>query len=130
MIENFEPVTWAEELIPPARAADHPRLTSLYVMATHCWPLGRVEESHRYADEGQKLVAQGRYGVPRGLESWLGGVHTNMGRAERSIAIFLDLIARHDDDPFGLTRSGLVFAMLRNGSFEEAKTAARELIGR
>ncbi len=127
MIENFEPVAWAEELIPPARAADHPRLTSLYVMATHCWPLGRVEESQRYADEGQKLVIQGRHAVPPGVESWLGGVYTNMGRPGRSIGIFLDLIAR-DDDPFGLTRSGLVFAHLRNGSFEEAKTAARELV--
>jgi tetratricopeptide (TPR) repeat protein len=127
MIENFEPVAWAEELLPRARAADHPRLTSLYVMATHCWPLGRIEESQRYADEGQKLVMQGRYGVPRGLESWLGGVYTNTGVPGRSIEIFLELVAR-DDDPFGLTRSGLVFALLRNGSFEEAKTAARELI--
>jgi predicted ATPase len=127
MIENFEPVAWAEELIPPARAADHPRLTSLYVMATHCWPLGRIEESQRYADEGQKLVIQGRHAVPPGLESWLGGVYTNMGQPGRSIEIFLDLVAR-DDDPFGLARSGLVFALLRNGSFEEAKTAARELI--
>jgi tetratricopeptide (TPR) repeat protein len=50
-----------------------------------------------------------------------------MGRPGRSIQIFLDLIAR-DTDPFGLTRSGLIFALLRKGSFEEAKTAARELI--
>jgi predicted ATPase len=127
MIENFEPVAWVEELIPQARAAEHPRLTSLYVMATHCWPLGRVEESQRYADEGQKLVVQGRYGVPRGLESWLGGTYTSMGRPARSIKIFLDLMAR-DEDPFGLTRSGLIFALLRNGSFEEAKTTAQELI--
>jgi tetratricopeptide (TPR) repeat protein len=127
MIENFEPVAWAEELIPRACAADHPRLTSLYVMATHCWPLGRIEDACRYADEGQKLVSQGRYGVPRGLETWLGGMYTNTGQPGRSIEIFLELLAR-DEDPFGLTRSGLVLALMRNGSFEEAKTTARELI--
>ncbi|MDT5256079.1 MAG: hypothetical protein QOD10_1159 [Mycobacterium sp.] len=127
MIENFEPVAWAEELIPKARAADHPRLTSLYVMATHCWPLGRIEEACRYADEGQKLVSQGRYGVPRGLETWLGGMYTNVGQPGRSMEIFLELLAR-DEDPFGLTRSGLVLALMRNGAFEEAKTTARELI--
>ena len=32
-IENYEPITWAEELIEPARAADHPRLATLYVLA-------------------------------------------------------------------------------------------------
>jgi predicted ATPase len=127
MIENFEPVAWAEELIPLARAANHPRLTSLYVMATHCWSVGRIEECQEYADEGQELVNNGQHALPRGLESWLGGVYTNLGRPGRSIEIFLDLMAR-DGDPFGLTRSGLVFALLRNGSFEEAKSAARELI--
>jgi len=61
------------------------------------------------------------------LESWLGGTYTNMGLAGRSIEIFYELAARADD-PFGLTRSGLVFALLRKGSPEQAKTAARELI--
>lgn len=127
MVENFEPVTWAEELVEPAAAADHPRLTSLYVMATHCWSLGCIKESKRYADEGQKLVIQGRYAVPRGLESWLWGTYINLGLAGRSIEIHLELLAR-DEDSFGLTRSGLVLALMRNGSFEEARTTARELI--
>ena len=30
-IEQYEPVAWAEELIEPARAVDHPRLAQLYV---------------------------------------------------------------------------------------------------
>jgi predicted ATPase len=32
--ENYEPIAWAEELIEPARAIDHPRLAALYVMAS------------------------------------------------------------------------------------------------
>jgi tetratricopeptide (TPR) repeat protein len=127
MMENFEPVAWAEELLPRARAADHSRLTSLYVMATHCWPLGRIEDSVRYGDEAQELVIQGRHGVPRGLEGWLGGTYTHAGQPGRTIEMSRELLAR-DDDRFGLTRSGLVAALIRNGCVEEAKATARELI--
>ena len=34
MVGNFEPVAWAEELIDPARALNHPRLTSLCAIAS------------------------------------------------------------------------------------------------
>ena len=37
LVENYEPIAWAEELIEPARAVDHPRLAFLYVMASLCW---------------------------------------------------------------------------------------------
>src|ERR1700744_4390796 len=36
LTENHEPIAWAEELIGPARAVDHPRLTTLYPMASNC----------------------------------------------------------------------------------------------
>ena len=36
LVENYEPIAWAEELIEPARAVDHPRLASLYAMASQC----------------------------------------------------------------------------------------------
>ena len=39
-VENYEPIAWAEELIEPARAVDHPRLAFLYVMASQCWCRG------------------------------------------------------------------------------------------
>ena len=41
-VENYEPIAWAEELIEPARAVDHPRLAFLYVMASQCWT-GRTD---------------------------------------------------------------------------------------
>ena len=44
LVDNLEPVAWAEELIEPARTVDHPRLAALYAMATQCLYLGRVEE--------------------------------------------------------------------------------------
>ena len=42
MLENHEPVAWAEELIETARAVDHPRLASLYVVAALSWIAGGV----------------------------------------------------------------------------------------
>ena len=37
LVENYEPIAWAEELIEPARAVDHPRLAFLYVIASQCY---------------------------------------------------------------------------------------------
>ena len=39
-VENYEPVSWAEELIEPAVAAGHARLANLYVIASLCWMAG------------------------------------------------------------------------------------------
>jgi predicted ATPase/class 3 adenylate cyclase len=41
MIDKFEPITWTEELLEAARAADHPKLVFLYAMAVqYAWPDG------------------------------------------------------------------------------------------
>ena len=56
-IDNYEPVAWAEELIEPARAVDHPRLAALYVMASQCYTSGR--------DRRGSSVLRGRAGRSR-----------------------------------------------------------------
>ena len=61
LVENYEPVAWAEELIETARAVDHPRLVVLYAMATLCWFVGRVEDAVRYSDAGQAAMRAGRW---------------------------------------------------------------------
>ena len=57
---NLEPIAWAEELIEPARAVDHPRLAFLYVMASQCYTTGRIEEAVGYSDAGQIVVGRSR----------------------------------------------------------------------
>ena len=37
VVQTLEPIAWAEELIEPARVADHPRLAFLYVIASLCY---------------------------------------------------------------------------------------------
>ena len=67
-VNNYEPIAWAEELIEPARAVDHPRLAFLYVMASLCWNPGRIEAAVGYADAAQLVIGSGRHDeVPFGL---------------------------------------------------------------
>jgi predicted ATPase len=127
MVENYEPVAWTEELVEPARAVDHPRLPSLYVMATQCINTGRFDEAVRYSDDGQMVLLSASDPEPSGFEGWLGGVHTQIGQPERSIAWFRALLAR-GQDRYALTRSGLVFALMRSGSQAEAIAVANDLI--
>ena len=54
-VENYEPITWAEELIEPARAIDHPRLTALYVMASLCYMANRIDPAIRYTEAAQRV---------------------------------------------------------------------------
>ena len=59
MVNNYEPIAWAEELIEPARAVNHPRLATLYVLASQCYWTGRIEEAVGYADAGQTVIGSG-----------------------------------------------------------------------
>src|SRR5262249_10464761 len=47
-IQQYEPVTWAEELVQPAKAADHRRLAQLYMMAGQCYAAGRTDDAVGY----------------------------------------------------------------------------------
>jgi hypothetical protein len=128
-VENAEPVAWAEELVGSARAVDHPRLVSLYVMATWTWTLGRIEEAIGYSDAGQTLLLQGHTAVPPGFESWLGGVFNMIGQAERTVEWSRTLVAHGRPDPYALTSSGLVNALIRTGDDAEAIELAKQLVG-
>src|SRR5271165_2249221 len=127
MVENYEPITWAEELIEPASAVDHPRLASLYAMATQCWIVGRIDEAVRYSEAGQVAFARSRGGVPRGFEAWLGGVFTQIGQPDRSVE-WCGAELASNRDAHVLTRAALVIAKTMAGSHDAAMAAAKGLI--
>jgi predicted ATPase len=128
MVEKYEPVAWVEEVIEPARALGHPRLASLYEMASWCYVTGRLEEAVGYAEAGQRVVAASPDVGLWGFEGWLvGGVHNFTGQHERTIEWSRRLLER-SPDPFGLVRSGLVFALMRAGSQAEAMAVANDLL--
>jgi predicted ATPase len=127
-VDNYEPIVWAEELIEPARAVDHPRLAFLYVMAVQCWMPGRIEAAVRYADAAQTVIGGGRHEeVPFGLEGLLGVAYMAAGQPERWVEWCRAQLARGRDTRI-LTRACLVSALTFSGCGEEARAAATGLI--
>ena len=126
-VENYEPTAWAEELIEPAKAVDHPRLAFLYVTASLCWLVGRIEEADQFSDAGQTAMRSGRGEVPFGIEGLLGGLHLAIGQPERCVDWCRAQLAR-GRDTHASTRAVLVIALVFAGSPDEALAAADGLI--
>ena len=126
MVNNYEPIAWAEELIEPARAVNHPRLGHLYVLASQCYWTGRIEEAVGYADAGQTVIGSGGE-VPFSSEGSLGAVYAVIGQPERNVEWCRAQLAR-DRDTHTLTRTMLVAGLAVAGAGEEARAAANGLI--
>ena len=126
-IENYEPIAWAEELIEPARAVDHPRLAFLYVMASLCFIAGRIEAAVGYSDAGQTVIGNGRDEVLFGIEGGLGGAYVDIGQPERCVEWCRAQLAR-GRDTHTFTRATLVIALKIAGSEDEAMAATKGLI--
>jgi predicted ATPase len=127
VVQTLEPIAWAEELIVPARAVDHPRLASLYVIASMCWFAGRIEAAVGYCDAGQIVLGRSREALPYGIEAWLGLVYLTIGQPERLAELCRAQLARRRDTHVHI-RSWLVLALALAGSRGEAMDCADGLI--
>ena len=127
-VDQYEPIAWAEELIEPARAVDHPRLATLYVMASQCHLAGRAEAAVRYSDAGETVViGSGGDEVPFGIQGFLGIAYQQIGQPERSVDWYRAQLAGGRDS-HTLTRAGLVLTLTLAGCVDEAMAAASGLI--
>jgi predicted ATPase len=128
LVEKFEPVTWAEELIEPACAMDHPRLVSLYAIAALCYMFGRVDDAIGYSRAGelamQRSPIQKRLG---GEMFWLGAVYSATGDHERYIASYMNLMAS-GHDYHQLSRACVVIALMSAGRHKEAMSLATGIV--
>jgi hypothetical protein len=127
VVQTFEPIAWAEELIEPARAVDHPRLAFLYVIASACFTTGRIEAAVGYSDTGQIVVGRSREAPPYGTEAWLGFVYIASGQPERLAELCRAQLARRRDTHVYI-RAWLVVALAVAGSGGEAMDCADGLI--
>jgi predicted ATPase len=109
-VQTHEPTAWAEELIEPARAVDHPRLAFLYVIASQCWMTGRIEAAVGYSEAGQIVLGRSRDVPPYGIEAWLGLVYLAIGQPERLAELCRAQLARRRDTHVHI-RSWLVAAL-------------------
>jgi hypothetical protein len=124
--DNYEPTAWVEDLIESACAVAHPRLALLYVLASHCYNTGRIDDAVRYSDAGQKVIGNA-IELPFGSEGLLGTAYINVGQQERWVEWCRSQIAR-GRDTHTITRACLVDALVIAGCGEEAMAAADGLV--
>ena len=128
MVQTLEPIAWAEELIEPARAVDHPRLAFLYVIASQCFRTGRIEVAVGYSDAGQIVLARGGgEALPDGFEGMLGMSYFAIGQPERCVEWCRAQLARRRDSHVQI-RAFLVYALSSAGCGGEAMDSADGLI--
>jgi predicted ATPase len=127
LTENCEPIAWAEELIEPARAIDHPQLTALYVVASNCYMAGRIDQGIRYTEAAQRAISSGSDRVPYGAEGFLGGAYVAVGQPERWIRWCRAQLAG-GLDTHALATASLIVGLSVTGSFDDAMAAANGLI--
>ena len=127
-VENYEPIAWAEELIEPARAVDHPRLAPLYVMASLCYtgrtdrggcPLQRRRPDRLSAGAATRCRTASRAALAARTCPSASPNGGSSGAAPSSHAVAT---------PTLYTRACLVLALAFAGSGDEAMAAANGLI--
>ncbi|WP_369829584.1 hypothetical protein [Mycobacterium sp. E787] len=126
-VQIFEPIAWAEQLIEPARAVDHPRLAFLYVIASMCYTSGRIEAAVGYAGAGQIVIDKSREALPGDIECWLVSVYVAIGQPERSAEWCRARLARRRDSTLHI-RAWLVSTLALADSAGEAMDYAEGLI--
>ena len=127
MVENYEPIAWAEELIEPARAVDHPRLAFLYVMASQCCMTGRIEAAVGYSEAGQyRSRRESRCAAVRHRRH-ARRCYMYIGQPERWVELCRAQLATPPRHHVHI-RACLVFALVMPGSGEEAMASADGLI--
>jgi predicted ATPase len=126
-VQQYEPSTWAEELINPAKAVDHPRLAQLYIIAALCFMTGRIDDFLRYTEAAEIAIDSGRFDhVPVLHEAVLGGGYLTTVTPERCVQWCRRVIARNPDDHRYILPN-LVFALEFAGAHEEAVALSEEL---
>ena len=126
-LENFEPIGWAEELIEPLRAVEHPRLAAVCVVASLCCLIGRVEEAVHYSEVGQTVIAAASDKVSYFGEAYLGSAYLFVGQPERYVELCRAQLTRSGDTNT-FARANQVFALAVSGSSDEAIVTAAGLL--
>jgi predicted ATPase/class 3 adenylate cyclase len=127
-IENLEPLGWAEELIPAAREANHPRLALLLAMASQCWMLGRRDDAVHLATAAlDELHVNPPSEVPFGIEGLLASAFLASGEPRRAVDYCR---SRLESDPgaSAINRVTLAVALAAGGEPDAGVALATEAL--
>ena len=128
LIEQYEPAAWAEELIEPAKAADHRKLATLY-MRCLSMQLGRPARRRNALQRKRCEVARKRplRQIPLHCEATLGSPYISPGLPERWQDVARQTL-EHIEDSHGHTRASLIMALALGGAHDEAIALADGLV--
>jgi predicted ATPase len=128
LIEQYEPISWAEELIESARAAQHWRLAQLYNMAAQCYATGRLDDALHHTEAGLALLERADLNrLPYEAEAFFGGVYLSHGRPDQWVELCRKAIAR-STSPHTFTRIALVIALKTAGLHDEAMETSKDFL--
>jgi predicted ATPase/class 3 adenylate cyclase len=128
LVEQYEPLAWAEEIIESARSMHHRGLAVLYVTATQVYLLGRIDDAIRYGTSAQRLVRDGHFDrFPFGYGAYHASPYIAVGAPERW-AEGCRLELEHDDDSHGHARASLAMALSLAGAEKEALAVQRGVV--
>jgi predicted ATPase len=127
LTENYESIAWAEELVEPARAVGHPRLTALYVVASNCYMAGRIDAAIAYTEAAEGAIGGANDRGPHLGEGFVGSAYAGVGQPERWIHCCRAQLAQRADAN-AYVRANLVIGLATTGSQDEAMAAASGLI--
>ena len=126
-VEQFEPASWAAELIEPACLVEHRRLAQLYVMAFRRYGADLSDDGASQAEAGLLAIDSGRFdAVPFDFASELGGIYILKGQPDRWIALCRKAIVEGPDKHI-LSRAYLVITLTMLGKESEAVAASEGL---
>ncbi len=128
-IQRFEPVAWAEEIIPALVEAETPQLPRVYVAASLCLYAGRPDTGVLYAQEAAALENDPHYDPF--IDGWSGIqealAHLFAGRVERRVEISTEL-AQRDGFARVVGMCSLTWALPAVGRADEAALIADETL--
>jgi hypothetical protein len=126
-VEQIEPGAWAEELIEPARAMQHPRLVQLYTMVARYFAVSQFDVGVRYAEAALLAIDTERFDeVPFFIASELGLVYLIKGEPERWITQCRKMISGSTGSAI-LPRVHLAMTLDITGAHDEALAASEVL---
>jgi predicted ATPase/class 3 adenylate cyclase len=129
LVEQYEPVGWAEELIEPARALQHRCLAALHATATQVYLIGRIDDAIRHSEHTVEcLTGTGHFDdIPFGFGAYHGSPYIAVGRPERwADACRLQL--QRSNDSHAYARGSLAMALSLQGSEKEAISVQRSVV--
>ena len=124
-----EPITWAEELLGPARLCNHRRLLALYSFGSRCCFIGRPEDGIRYGAAALALIDDPLCDPPPFgyVGYWISPSHIYVGRPDVRVDLCRTDIER-SGDPLVLARSAVVLGLALIGRTDEATAMADDVV--